>query len=1152
MPRRLRAPTMAAGALALCIAVFCGWLFHRSSSPARSLTDPTVRAAALDRSMRAIEDSEAEAPRDRWDPDYVVDKLGRDPQRLFAWVRDKTFWIPYHGVLRGAVGVLMDRQGNSLDRALLLATLLEKAGQSVRLAHGEMTHDQAIDLLPSLSSARTSALAESSAANVPAAPAAEFEAAATQYQLDGAALGTAFAAQAQALEVLSTELRSRGADEAQRLLGAVADPQPAIGWGRNFDASVAALRDHWWVQWQKSSGTWTDLDVLQTGRRQTAPPVTATDTLDLKALADAPVHQEIALRVIAERWSRQGLNQHVALERVLRPAELIGQPIVLQFWPTQWFADSTLGSAPRPAEPKREWRAELLDLHEWGAGLTIGGDVVAVATLPESGEAGDAPTKQDRGGPMGGFAAAFSDTMNGRNHAAVEQRADTTLSAVWFEYEIRIPGAPPRTIRRTVFDLLGPAARAAAVQPPLALDDGKKLTRTLALTMQTELLPLNCRLAPEFLVHLLARSVLESRDLLTRALGGKLTQTGAAVDDSSADAGQPLSSLYALAMGRLQWSAQSSQVFINQPNLLTSHHYFSPQGSGLVMRHATDIVANEIGVDLQADSPFAVRVAQGVLDTNAESLARPDEVTFGNAGEAYAARRDWVTVASGKDAASLHGIGLPDDTRQMIMADLSAGYATVAPPAAVPMPKEPFAGWWRIDPVSGDTLGFGANGWGAELAENNYQNNQASLMVRYFRGFPKRFMYTFGSAYGWCLAPLMANGVETQGLHLGTLRAALVSSVNECAGDALFIGIVGSVTMPLIALTYEATGASKAIGASPKGPALPEPPISANAKTYNGIAPSEPCNPAGPEPTAPTGSEPPGGPGGTGPEWPATESPTEGANGRGPYKPAYLEVRVNEASTGQAQAVQAYNQAVNVADAAEIAFRQADAAFDQAQAALDQAIANETAGRANYSFDELQALGAQKKAAEVRRFDAQMKNAAASTAKRADLSDLQSANKAADYWPEMQLANQRRIQASNALDAANQKFWADSCRPGGQLPATGSAQYNEWASAVKEYNDALSNWNKVKFGAQSAPGPADPMGATQPAPPDPNGATQLPTLGQANPASLDKTVTGQSGNTLPLQGAPGGGSALPDPLAPSPAAKTVAGIVSAGNVLRGK
>src|SRR5579871_2716167 len=104
------------------------FIYALRSSRSRSPLFPAsgARLAEIDSSFSAIADGERDAPRYSWDPEFVVSKLGRDPQILFRWVRRNTFWIPYHGSLRGPTGVLLDRHGNSLDRALLLATLLDK------------------------------------------------------------------------------------------------------------------------------------------------------------------------------------------------------------------------------------------------------------------------------------------------------------------------------------------------------------------------------------------------------------------------------------------------------------------------------------------------------------------------------------------------------------------------------------------------------------------------------------------------------------------------------------------------------------------------------------------------------------------------------------------------------------------------------------------------------------------------------------------------------------------------------------------------------------------------------------------------------------------------------------------------------------------
>src|SRR5690606_26483940 len=50
----------------------------------------------------------------------LAQSLGNDPEQAFAYVRDRIGYAPYAGMLRGAQGTLSGREGNHLDRALLL------------------------------------------------------------------------------------------------------------------------------------------------------------------------------------------------------------------------------------------------------------------------------------------------------------------------------------------------------------------------------------------------------------------------------------------------------------------------------------------------------------------------------------------------------------------------------------------------------------------------------------------------------------------------------------------------------------------------------------------------------------------------------------------------------------------------------------------------------------------------------------------------------------------------------------------------------------------------------------------------------------------------------------------------------------------------
>ena len=1078
--------------------------------------DTAARAAALDRSLQAIEDGERDSPRDRWDPDYVLALVGTDPERLFAWVRDSTSWIPYHGEMRGPVGVLMDRRGNSLDRAVLLATLLDKAGQTVRLAHGELSQELAIRTLPHLICA--------AGADDPVGFSAESSshgglvAAATRYGMDDSSFEETLVSQIQAIDRLSKEIHSRTQDEAQRLLQALGNPSPRTALAKNFDATMSSLRDHWWVQMQSPDGAWRDLDAMSAAMGKPMPVISATETMSLAELIDAPtMHHEVSVRVVAERWSERGLSQYTVLEHALRPADTIGQPIVLQFWPTQWMGGSMPENNPAD-KPSSDWRAEILEQHDWAAALMVGDDPVAVGALADS---GDGSAGSSSGGPMGGLASAFSDTMSGRRTASGSSNSGTALSAVWLDYEIRVPGEPARIIRRTVFDLIGPAGRSAGLTPILDLTNAKRLERGLSLIMQTDILPQVCAIPPQFVAHLMAQTVLAHRQVFVRAIRGDTAQDAQPPVAAAANEGRPLSSLYALALARMQWSLGQGQLFIDRPNLLTSHRYWVAKDDGLVLRHASDIVANEVGVSFADENPFAARLAQGVLDTNVEQLAVTGDRMLGGAGQAFAAQGEWVAIAAAGVGTALPRIELPADTRRRIIADVDAGYAVVAPKMPVPMPNEPFIGWWRVDASTGDTLGFGAGGWGQVTAEESLQNSRSQATANVFRNsFAAKFAHSFGTAYGWCLVPMTVKMLDTDGLHLGSLVATLVASKSECLGDAIFLGLVGAVTMPLIAITMEAS--ETIVAAETKVTAPPEPQLSGKATTYAG--PAKPCASPRAETlpamqaaestadTVPAGSPatelPPTKTGPT-PKWPTSESMYEGGPGRRVYKPAFVETAIEDWAEYQTQASQRYNEAINSRDAAESAMVDISVQINTLEAKGGDAFGGGLYG----------------KRIEIAR---QLERAQVDVKQTAP--ELSKANKYVDHWREMQAANQRVIDAVNARDAALQKLDANVCSKADSVDYNGP-EWQNYAQAEQSLRNAKNNWSNVDHGGTNAPAAVDPNAATAP-------GSQAP--GGASPPV-------QSGKTQPLPGAGHGGNP-----AASPSAKSVAGMLSTQNLLGSK
>jgi hypothetical protein len=679
----------------------------------------SAAAGGLQEVLRVLEEAERDAPRDRWDPDYVVREAGRDPQVLTDWVRDSTYWIPYRGLLRGAIGTLMDRQGNSLDRAVLLATLLEKAGHTVRLAHDEIARPRAEQILAALEAPPDATGGEETA------PEPDIAMVAVEHRLDGTAIEPTLRAQAEAMKPVLATLDARVGDQTARLLSAVARPKPDRD--RRREAALSALQDHWWVQIQEGE-RWRDLDVLIAAGPGLA---TAAETLRLQDIG-ATLRHAVAVRVVAEWWSAGVLTERPLLEHVLRPADLIGQPIALQFWPSAWPD----GTSPLGGTPADAFRVAALDQSEWGVALSVGGRAIAQATLRDGDEAAQALAPN----PFGGLGGAIAREAQPSSSARSQE-----LSAVWVDFEIRTPGETPHTIRRAVFDLVGAAARTVTPAPRVALDESQRLTRSLTLMMQTEIVALPCHVPPEFVRHLATQSLLGNRELLRSALAGE-SSPAPDTEQLLERAVPAVSPLYWLALARLEWGRLGDQVYIDRPAILTRHRFPAWGGQDLALRDATDIVAGDVGVDLDVADAFAVRLEQGVVDANLEALLHTGSPVLGNTAEAFAASRNWVTLTPDRRA-GLESLTLPESARLRILQDLDSGHVVVAPRVSQDATDGRAVAWWRIDATTGDTLGVAANGWGQAMAERGVQTN---LVVE--------AATTFAFEYAFCQAvPLAVN-----------------------------------------------------------------------------------------------------------------------------------------------------------------------------------------------------------------------------------------------------------------------------------------------------------------------------------------------------------------------------------------------------------
>jgi hypothetical protein len=788
-------------ALSLSVAIVVSSL-PSSRAQTRSST-PAPNVVELDNGLRAIEDADRTAPRDRWDHQFVVDTIGRDPKKLLDWVQDHTRWVPYRGVLRGPVGVLIDRQGNSLDRALLAVALLGDAGTPARLAHCELTPEQAESLLnratPPVERMTPGDRSATPPHPNPADITPEIRGIAARYHLDAGSIERTIATAESVLSGLQRDLDQRVERQTKRLLAAIPPPDDDGEWSRRHIGALAAARDHWWVQWNDGA-RWVDRDfdgeVLDPAALGAAPQTATVAEL-------APdLYDQVVVRVVAEHWSGRDPVERTVLEHPIRVADVPGHDIVLQFWPGAWPTQIA-----HDMNGPLGFKSASLEQRDWVAALAIDGRARAQGIVSAATPIAAAAN------PFAGIASAFAAQKGMASSASASDR----LTAVWIEYETRVPGESPETIRREVFDVVGAAARSARQQPVFPLDEARRLRRSAALMMRTEILPVGFRIAPEFAAHLAVHATVSGSDLLRAVAQSPLALDETQLTDRLKAVTPPPGPLLALGLARLGFAPAGDHLFIGRPNILTIHRSVVVETDGVSVMSAFDIVTNAVDVDLVAHDGFARRVRQGILDTNAEALLMADTRSM-NTADAYEAVPRWRVIGA-HDGAST--VSLAPDAEAMMRGDADAGSIVVAPDRPLPAAARAAAGWWRVDPASGTTIGRAGNGWGMGPEYGSLLQTAATAVGSFFfeyglcQTLPQglNLLRLFNQQYAGGWAPSWASAAKAK-----DPTEVLAENHRMCLISAIAAGFVA--TLPILMMTIKVRNMRRAAALAEEAAAL--------------------------------------------------------------------------------------------------------------------------------------------------------------------------------------------------------------------------------------------------------------------------------------------------------------------------------------------
>jgi hypothetical protein len=681
----------ASQALVFALVVTCAGCSGGGDDDEKSDAAPAARSAAssgdVEREggdsteLRALVDlvisGAGRLPRAEFDPAALARQLGKDPKAHFEWVRDHTWWAPYRGLLRGSRGVLLDRLGSNLDRAVLLGELLTISGHEVRLAHSELSHVRARELLGKLRStpdARTRSAAQGRAPD-----------------------------ERQPIEDQASALVDAQANELYAMVKGAGGTTGAT----DERTAIDAMRDYWWVE-RKVNGEWQAMDILLADTSPGTALAEASSVSAWNAEEGRPEVPEsdwhtVRLRVVIERYADGETTESTVLEHILRPAEALEDPIMLMHAPSPW--PQTL---PDPAADPSALGNAAVNVKEWVPILQIGSEFVAQSGFTDDGNLIASPFDSNRdvaeaGGA--GFMSGFGEALGGG------ETASSAMTAEWLDYEIQVPGEAAQRLRRPVFDLLGPARRTARAADFDASTNERLIERYEALLSTTQVLLQVSDYSAEFLTHLGTRSIVENqaaiRELSKERDADKARMLAAEILDRL-DTWGPLP---ALALWRAELGGQPRRSFVDRPNVL-NYRIGGPvvNADRVAFREQIDIASNSTGVTWGAgQDPFATRLRQGVADTVAEVLVLGGDfrtthntaVLFDRAGN----DPDRVKLIDARNTSEVQGLEWPEDAIGRLVEDVGSGFMAVALRRPASVGDRPRLGWWRIDPGSGATIG---------------------------------------------------------------------------------------------------------------------------------------------------------------------------------------------------------------------------------------------------------------------------------------------------------------------------------------------------------------------------------------------------------------------------------------------------------------
>lgn len=690
--------------------------------------DVATTMARLDQLDAVLSAVRSGLDRTRYDASALALELAfEDPHAIAEHLRKTLAFEPYSGILRGATGTLRSGGGNAHDQALLLTTLLRDVGFDARIVLGRLTVEEAERLV-------AGAFERPQVAGIEATPAWEELAALAAIAPGGDAAFAELTASTDPSWVGSWNLV-----DLERMRAIETTLVAAVGIERLGGADALAevieqVRDYAWVEYQEiATGAWT---ALHPAWRTGEPP----GNLVVEEILLESVPEHLQHRVRFQAFIERKVGDALEVHPLMAPWE---RPVANAADRAYSFAAIPIRSADYAAAVSNPVDVEPIVVNLEGALAASDFFVPLFNGAPAEGAMafdleGNVAPLDAAANPAAGV---FRNVANATNRAATalgglgggdDTRDDPAmaLTALYYETTLVEPGGVERTERRYLFDRIGVANRESDVFDLDERFQPHDVPTTVTWSVH------GGRVHEGWYLELVLDRLLAARPVVERVIadviGDELTaanEVGALLSKLEDDGGSVATLEHlelALRFDKAPEVERDVVAFRPSATLIAVERGFSEiEGvDGSVVRLSTDIQANSRRV-LRRDAEGAVEIAAleamryGIWETAMERAFTMSAASVGalmkveSAFDAFDGSEGTpILVETAEGVARLADSFSAGSTAAMLR-DIDRGFVLVVPSGR----EGSVESWWRVDRLTGESLGIANDGRGQSLVE---------------------------------------------------------------------------------------------------------------------------------------------------------------------------------------------------------------------------------------------------------------------------------------------------------------------------------------------------------------------------------------------------------------------------------------------------